>query len=147
MPSVGVGRGALPNQGSIRIKIDGPSGDDSATCSGSSSDSSNESDDESEKDRRKLRRSKTNSLSTNEPKTNSFFPNSPKHGNKRGGTQQLLHSTSNSTITNNSLLTYRSNDSTFKTDEEDNAAGPDKWTKYFKNHNIPFNRNAISWCR
>lgn len=128
MPSVGVGRGALPNQRPIRIKVDGPSGDDSATCSGSSSDSSNESDDESEKDRRKLRRPKTNSLSTNEPKTNSFFPTSPRQGNKRGGPQQLLHSASNSAITNNSLLTYRNNDSTFKTDEEDNATGPDKLT-------------------
>ena len=39
-------KGGLSNKSSIRVKVDGPSGDDSASGSGSSSDSSNESDEE-----------------------------------------------------------------------------------------------------
>ena len=65
------------------------------------------------------------SISTNT--TNSFFPNNLKEGSKRSGNQPaLLHSGTNSASTNNSLLSYRNNESTFKTDEEDNAAGADK---------------------
>ena len=104
----------------IRIKVDGTSGDDSASGSGSSSDSSNESEDESE-GRKRLRSNKKSSISTNT--TNSFFTNSHK---KSGRTPSLINSGTNSPIASNSLLSYRNNESSFKTDEEDNATGADK---------------------
>ena len=117
-------RGGLSNQDSIRIKVDGPSGDESASGSGSSSDSSNESDEESE-GKRKIRRNKITPISTNT--SNSFFPNNFKDEGKQHPNQSTpIHSGSNSMPASNSLLSYRNNDSTFKTDEEDNAGGADK---------------------
>ena len=115
-------QGGLSNQDAIRIKVDGPSGDDSASGSGSSSDSSNESDEESD-GRRKSRRNKTKPAPSNT--SNSFFSNNIK--DKRHSSQSMMmKSGSNSLPGNNSLLSYRNNESTFKTDEEDNGAGADK---------------------
>ena len=124
---IGMSSGAVNKQGAIRIKVDGPSGDDTATGSGSSSDSSNESDEESE-GRRKSRRNKNASESSNTT-SNSFFQNNFKDnqsGKKQMNKSILMNSSSSSLPGNNSLLSYRNNESTFKTDEEDNGAGAEK---------------------
>merc|ERR1712038_1064239 len=120
-------KGGLSNKSSIRVKVDGPSGDDSASGSGSSSDSSNESDEESD-GRRKSRRNKTTPASSNT--SNSFFSNNFKDnsGKKPLNKSMLMNSSSSSLPANNSLLSYRNNESTFKSDseKEDNGAGAEK---------------------
>merc|ERR1711981_1488250 len=116
-------QGGLSNQDAIRIKVDGPSGDDSASGSGSSSDSSNESDEESE-GRQKLRKGNKVAPITNNS-SNSFFSKRYTDGNSERQNQASLSNTGGSKSLNpsNSLLSYRNNESTFKTDEEDNGIG------------------------
>ena len=116
-------RGGLSNKSSIRVKVDGPSGDDSASGSGSSSDSSNESDEESE-GRQKLRKGNKVAPITNNS-SNSFFSKRYTDGNSERQNQASLSNTGGSKSLNpsNSLLSYRNNESTFKTDEEDNGTG------------------------
>ena len=124
---IGMSSGAVNKQDAIRIKVDGPSGDDSASGSGSSTDSSNESDEESD-GRRKSRRNKTTPASSNT--SNSFFSNNFKDnsGKKQMNKSMLMNSSSSSFPANNSLLSYRNNESTFKSDseKEDNGAGTEK---------------------
>merc|ERR1711981_733549 len=115
-------RGGLSNKSSIRVKVDGPSGDDSASGSGSSSDSSNESDEESE-GRQKLRKANKVAPITNNS-SNSFFSKRYTDGNSERQNQASLSNTGSKSLNpSNSLLSYRNNESTFKTDEEDNGIG------------------------
>merc|ERR1712061_804551 len=115
-------KGGLSNKSSIRVKVDGPSGDDSASGSGSSSDSSNESDEESE-GRQKLRKGNKVAPNTNNS-SNSFFSKRYTDGNSERQNQASLSNTGSKSLnSSNSLLSYRNNESTFKTDEEDNGIG------------------------